>query len=335
MNMIQTPDGSDGWINEDPDEGYSMHFMDSGNGAISSPPWINVPFTYTLIDKNKFEVVRITGFDTMTIINLDNDNLILEVVSNAGTRREHYIRGEVPNPLSFVAKYNINTFGLGFVTDSIASNVSGYFTYEEIVPMQEFVFLFGGYFIPTVDEWRAIIPDNNHQIPFGNLSVMTDLRVTETVTVQNKSITMTSDYAHSPDSYPGCTSALRYVGTSMVSAWRYEYVKHEEGLYYLKVTSRSLFGKPDIDMTDIARRDEFWLQNTEEDIVRYFPASGYQNESGATQNQGTNGYYWSYTPHGNGLAVGMSFGPSTAYTNYVDKAIHKYSLRLFRSRVIE
>ena len=70
------------------------------------------------------------------------------------------------------------------------------------------------------------------------------------------------------------TYALRYKGTNLVSAWKYEYIGKNTDNCHLKITSRSVYGQT-VSITDI-ENDTFWSTNTENDVVRYFPASGWK-----------------------------------------------------------
>ena len=87
--------------------------------------------------------------------------------------------------------------------------------------------------------------------------------ITENVVVQGANITMTSDFL----SYSNLCYALRYQGTSMVSAWKYEYKNYNTNNCHMKITCRSVAASTSID--DIAN-EAFWSTGNGNDVVRYF-----------------------------------------------------------------
>ncbi len=339
MTKIQESDGSDGWIDKPSWQNYWMHFMDAANG--SCPGEMYEPFAYTLNGGNKLNVSEITwqegstlfNIDNFTIINLNENDLVLEFVHNDQKMRQHYTRGVPPNPLSFVAKYNLTpdvgfVSNSSFVTDSTACDVSGYFHYEGLSIFTDLLHVsFSSYFLPSAEEWRSVMPGNTDYVNFNTFFTTFASEVAETVMVQGKSITMKSDFIAFSAILGKVAYAIRYKGTSMVSAWKYEYIEDGNNTH-MKITSRNLYGQTLPHITDI-NESAFWNNNNANDVVRYFPASGYIDTDGVTQNRGTNGYFWSSTPIGNGLACGMSFDSDKAYSNFIDKSSHKYSVRLF------
>ena len=337
MTKIQESDGSDGWIDKSSWQNYWMHFMDAANG--SCPGEMYEPFVYTLNGGNKLNVSEITwqedstlfNIDNFTIINLNENDLVLEFVHDGQRMRQYYTRGVPPNPLKFVTKYNLNpdaglVSGTRFVTDSTACDVSGYFDHDGLSIFVDLLHVYTtSYYLPSAEEWRSIMPGNTDYVKFLTFFVTFSSEVAETVMVQGKSITMKSDFLAFSGILGREVYAIRYKGTSMVSAWKYEYIEDGNNTH-MKITSRSFYGKTLPNIWNI--RDEF-KKNDENEVIRYFPASGYIDTDGVTQNRGTNGYFWSSTPIGNNLACGMSFSSDKAYSNYIDKASHKYSIRLF------
>jgi len=156
------------------------------------------------------------------------------------------------NPLSYVAEYNINTAGDGFGNITIGGQ---------------------RYHLPSFEEWSSIAPSTAWVYYGVNNSY--DNR-SETVTVAGNIYTMTSDFRN--DSANKTTYALRYKGTHLISAWKYEYFGYGTNNCHLKITSRSVYGQT-ITVDQIADAS-FWNTNTENDIVRYFPASGNSDDPG-------------------------------------------------------
>jgi len=178
------------------------------------------------------------------------------------------------NPLSYVAEYNINTAGDGFVNDLTACNISGYFNYNNAVTQFGNITIGGQrYHLPSFEEWSSIAPSTAWVYYGVNNSY--DNR-SETVTVAGNIYTMTSDFRN--DSANKTTYALRYKGTHLISAWKYEYFGYGTNNCHLKITSRSVYGQT-ITVDQIADAS-FWNTNTENDIVRYFPASGNSDDPG-------------------------------------------------------
>jgi hypothetical protein len=220
------------------------------------------------------------------------------------------------NPLSYVAEYNVNTAGDGFVDDLTACNISGYFNYSDAVAQFGNITIGGQrYHLPSFEEWSSIAPStawvyygvNN---PYDNRS--------ETVTIAGNIYTMTSDFRN--NSADTTTYALRYKGTHLVSAWKYEYTGKTTNNCHLKITSRSVYGQT-ITVDQIADAS-FWSTNTENDIIRYFPASGNYQDPGDV---GIGGAFWSST---SGKIMGFRDTYATSRSGDNNKG---FSVRLFTS----
>ena len=344
MSKLQESNGTGGWTDLTIWKNYWMHFMDDSNG--SAPFEFYQPFSYTFVGPNQLKIKNQISWtdedwtmykiDNFTIANLDSTGLILEFVHEGKQMRQHYTRGTTPNPLSFVAKYNLlsaNYFlgfiftGYSFVTDLTACTGSPFFTYADAY---EFIntmnILISPYYLPKEEEWRSIVPDNNNHVNLKQF--MNSPGVSETVMIQGKTFTMISDFV----TYDaGASYAIRYKGTSMVSAWKYEYISDGNNTY-LKITSRNLYGQT-LPYIDDVSEATFWNNNNTNDVVRYFPASGYND--GEVKEVGTNGYFLSSTPSGKGLVSLMSFGEDSAYSNYVDKDTNQYTVRLFTIKPVQ
>jgi hypothetical protein len=114
------------------------------------------------------------------------------------------------------------------------------------------------------------------------------MNVYEYVRVKGQNYTIYCDYhSFTPDSY-----AIRYKNTDMVSAWRYHLVMDKTyKRYYMKVTSRSLYGTAGVTLDHITT-PEYWVHNNDNDVVRYFPLCGYYSGNKA-EDVGGIGFYWS------------------------------------------
>ncbi len=195
------------------------------------------------------------------------------------------------NPLSYVAGYNINPAGNGFVNNLTACNISGYFNYSDAVAQFSNITIGGQrYHLPSFDEWRSIVPYYNSEYWVNYGTNNTYNNKPEFVEVAGNFYSMISDFRN--DSANKTTYALRYKGTHLLSAWRYQYIGYGTNNCHLKITSRSVYGQT-INVDDITNAT-FWANNTENDVVRYFPASGNQDLSdrgiGGAFRSSTSGY---------------------------------------------
>ena len=228
-----------------------------------------------------------------------------------------------PTPLIYVAESNVNSAGTGFVTNLTACDLGNYINWNVAQTIN-----ISGYHLPSVDEWRGIIPQNSNYVYFtsnpsyGNIS--------ESVIVQGESINMTSDYKNTgSSSNPAPSYALRYKGTKWVSAWKYEFISDGNNSH-MKITSRRV--APSVTIGNISDNNgAFWNTGQENDVVRYFPASGYKSSTGKTYNVGTYGYYWSSTENNsdNTVAWNMQFYRIFANTNYTRSKSNGLMVRLF------
>ncbi len=190
------------------------------------------------------------------------------------------------NPLSYVAEYNVNPAGDGFVNDLTACNISGYFNYSNSVAQFGNITIDGQrYHLPSSEEWRSIAPSPGWVYYGSNNSYDNQ---SETVTVAGNIYNMTSDFRN--NSANKTTYALRYKGTHLISAWRYQYIGMNTNDCHLKITSRNVYGQT-ITVDQIADAS-FWSTNTENDVVRCFPASGNSKDPGDV---GKGGAFWSST----------------------------------------
>ena len=87
----------------------------------------------------------------------------------------------------------MNPAGDGFVTSLTDCTESGYFTFDDAVAQFTNITIGGKqYHLPSIEEWRSIVPQNMMHVHFTNTESHDD--ISETVTVQGTSITMTSDF---------------------------------------------------------------------------------------------------------------------------------------------
>jgi hypothetical protein len=227
---------------------------------------------------------------------------------------------ELINPLSFVAEYNVNPAGNGFVTDLTACDVSGYFTWDNTGTIN-----ISGYHLPSIEEWYGIVPKRGSNVTYVSFKAESShYGISENVIVQGESISMTSDFYNTGNDV---SYALRYKGTDMVSAWKYEYLSDGNNTH-MKITSRNVAPFIIIDSITV-NNGTFWNSGNENDVVRYFPASGYYEVS-SRKYLGTNGYFWSSTKKGTDFAFAMIFrsGDTSSSSGGYWKT-NRYTVRLF------
>ncbi|HPK29570.1 MAG TPA: hypothetical protein PK979_00830 [Bacteroidales bacterium] len=231
------------------------------------------------------------------------------------------------NPLSYVAEYNVNPAGDGFVTDLTACNVSGYFVWQDAVDRFHTRNDIAGYHLPSSEEWFSIVPKYVDPGYITFLDTISYNSITENVIVKNESITMFSDFRNTGS--PGNSSpsyALRYKGTDWVSAWKYEFVSDGNNSH-MKITSRAV--APSVTISQVAD-PTFWSSGQGNDVVRYFPASGYESSPGSASYVGSNGIFWASTEYNNDIAWNMGFGANKART-YTTLKSNGFSVRLFQN----
>ena len=228
---------------------------------------------------------------------------------------------EIINPLSYVAEYNVNPAGNGFVTDSVDCNVSGYFTWSNAVTSFNTNNGISGYHLPSREEWCSVVPQNSNLVHYVTNDSFDNQ--SETVIIAGNSYTMTSDYRN--QSASNTCYALRYKGTDMVSAWKYEHFSNGNNSH-MKVTSCSV--APSITINDISKAT-FWSSGTGNDVVRYFPYSGNIDPWGSSKEMGTQGYFWSSTAHDNYNACHMLCCNLFAYSGSSSFKTFKFTVRLF------
>jgi hypothetical protein len=223
---------------------------------------------------------------------------------------------EIINPLGYVARYNVNPAGTGFVGDLTSCEGSGYFNWSEAMAIS-----FANYHLPSRKEWRSIVPEAFGYVFFK--TTVDENNITEEVTVRNQDITMTCDYRSlGTASNPAPSYALRYKGTDMLSAWKYEYFNYNTNNCYLKVTCCNVV--PSVTIDDVANPNTWFVGNN---VIRYFPASG-RKTTYDYENLGKVGYFWSSTYDTNSKAYHMYF-TSSVVQMYNFSTSNKYSVRLF------
>ena len=230
-------------------------------------------------------------------------------------------------PLEYVAEYNVNSDGTDFATTH-ATDVSGYFTFKDAVSKFSDITIAGKkYHLPSKEEWMSIAPPSRSTpdyIDFGSSYTYTD--VTESVSVGGETITSKNDYYGAEEDV---VYALRFKGTDLCSAWKYEYT-YENSHRVLRVTARPVGNATTPITIDDVRTPEFWGSNTSEDIIRILPASGWFGTSNMLYAQNSLGCFWSATSYDQNRSWYMVFGKANSRVDY-HFGVYHYSVRLFET----
>ena len=234
------------------------------------------------------------------------------------------------NPLEYVAEYNINKTGDGFVTDKYATNVSGYYNFDTAIQRFGHISLYGkAYHLPSYDEWKSIVPSEIPaiRVKFDSPFAVSD--VSETVVIAGEKVNCVQDFSGSGNNV---CYALRFKGTGYQSAWKYEYVR-VNGYRVLRITARNV--EHAFNIGQIAD-EKFWQKDKDFDIVRIFPASGYLNDSGTHSQAGQSGAFQSCTTNApapyayNNILFFHNFGASTRSGNLKSSSC---TVRLFKDEL--
>ena len=233
------------------------------------------------------------------------------------------------NPLSYFAEHNManltGTFDTGHdATKDYLFDWNNAMTAYNTTPAT-----LGGkdYYLPTIQEWRAIIPESSTYINFNN-TWSTHTLSNAAVTVGGESYTMSGTFdnngnvgvvyatlTYTHQSYPALYAIARY---------------RTENLGAGNPNARMV-----IDMKKTATpytiqqaKDADW--NSVGVVSRVFPAAGCRNAIGTRMNQGTFGHYWSSTETqaGGTDAWLLYFTGNLAYSGHSAGKDLWYSLRL-------
>lgn len=192
-------------------------------------------------------------------------------------------------PLAYVAEYNVNQAGDAFVATHTNSGC-GYFKFDEAVEKFASITVDGvKYHLPSQAEWKAIVPTYKGVPTYVEFDHDCDFRdVEETVAICGTEVTSTNDYFSQSTGDIKATYAIRYKGTDLLSAWRYEFIDNPNGGKMMRITCRPI--SKGIAIEDVATTS-FWEQENPEDVIHIFPACGYRMGEDIRLLD-TSGYYW-------------------------------------------
>lgn len=247
--------------------------------------------------------------------------------------------GDDPSPkrptlaIEYVAEYNIAPDAKNFVTNH-ANDVSGYFTWKEATTHFTGIAIDGkNYHLPSVEEWRGII--NDSKISFSEDSEHKGVEEEIQIGKDGEKKIYLSDYKSTDRKV---SYGLRFLGKdgdkSMLSAWRYMCIDNPNSSdgKVVVITARLLGPEYSGTIDDIATPN-FWNNNNDKDIVRYFPMSGWTTEGNVIEGRGTSSRF--LTNSGSGLYCWYTFltvysvGIMNAYDDWYFLTSDGYSVRLF------
>lgn len=271
----------------------------------------------------------------------DEVDFILEAVVTAHPSPTQLITihresNQLQLPLAYVTEYNVNPAGDAFVTTH-ANNTSGYFTFPEAVEKFASITIAGKqYHLPTIAEWQAIVPRYRGMPNFVEFDHDCDFRdVEETVMVHGTEITSTNDYYSASTGKIKATYAIRFKGTDLLSAWRYEYIVNPDddspASMMMKITCRPVSRTASIEEVS---QPAFW-EPTAEDIVRIFPSCGWKRHDEKSGKDAirlikTSGYYWAVDQENNDRGWRMGYYSHCADSGNSNPKTCGFTIRLFK-----
>ncbi|MBP6947636.1 MAG: hypothetical protein KBB35_00910 [Bacteroidales bacterium] len=262
-------------------------------------------------------------------LSFQSDTVASEKNYAAGDRYKGAISNWSPaidliNPLSYFAEHNMadlaGTFEAGHdATGQYLFNWNNAMTAYNTTPAT-----LGGkdYYLPTILEWRAIIPESDTYVNFNGGVVARSLS-NAAVTVGGESYTMSGDFSN--------------IGIVVYATLTY--VHQSNTLYAIaRYRTENLGGgNPDarmvVDMKKTAisytigeAESADW--NSVGVVSRVFPAAGLRSLGGTLHYQGNFGEYWSSPEFSSSTAWNMHFWKGDAFSGDNSNKAHGFSVRL-------
>jgi hypothetical protein len=229
---------------------------------------------------------------------------------------------EIINPLSYFAEHNMADLSGTF---EAYHDTFGHFLFywNNAMTYNTTHATLGGksYYLPTIEEWGAIIPEEHIYVQF----VGTDTRTLSdaAVTVGGESYTMSGAFDNVGSVvYATLTYTHQYYPTLYaIARYRGENMRHNQPNARMVVDMQSTATPYTMDQAKNANWGAVGV------VSRVFPAAGYRFYD-QLFNQGTHGYYWSSTEYDSAHARLMYFSKGGAYSgSYSAKAL-RFSVRL-------
>lgn len=212
---------------------------------------------------------------------------------------------ELINPLQYVAEYNLNKTGDGFVSDLYdpSFNETGYFTHATVLQKYKNVVIDGkSYHTPSYEEAMMIVPSYS-SYPSVNYDdedqyVMRKF-IKDTVMVGGNRVVCNQFFQKNVVNGAVVDGkvcyAYRFMDTPYQSVWKYERLV-VNGHPVTRVTAQNVIEGFTFKSMDNYMKPEFWEKHAATSVVRIFPSTGHKYED--TVYGAEEGRYWTTTPKG-------------------------------------
>ena len=221
---------------------------------------------------------------------------------------------EIINPLSYFAEHNMADLNDTFEPGHNASGLY-LFNWNDAMTYNTTPATHNGksYYLPTIQEWRAIIPESNTYVNFTS----TDTRTLSNaaVTVGGKSYTMSGTFENIDNVVYATLTYTHQSDPTLYAIARYQLYN----MGYDNPYARMLIDMQSSDTPytiDEAKNADWYSVGV---ISRVFPAAGWRDNNGNLSFRGWGGSYWSSTGSGGTDAMYMNFynfGHAMANGNY-------------------
>jgi hypothetical protein len=216
---------------------------------------------------------------------------------NAGNRYKGTVTGvwtkkQIINPLSYFAEHNMANLTGTFEADHDATGEYLFDWNDAMTAYNTTPATLGGkdYYLPTIQEWRAIIPESNTYINFNN-TWSTRTLSNAAVTVGGESYTMNGTFENIGSVVYATLTYTHQSNPTLYAIVRYR----KENLVAGNPNARMVVDmkKTATQYTIQQAKDADW--NSVAVVSRVFPAAGYRTSTGTPIHQGEWSYYWSST----------------------------------------
>ena len=248
---------------------------------------------------------------------------------------------ELINPLQYVAEYNLNKTGDGFVSDLYdpSFNETGYFTHATVLQKYKNVVIDGkSYHTPSYEEAMMIVPSysNYPSVNYDDESIYVMRKfIKDTVMVGGNRVVCNQFFQKNVVNGAVADGkvcyAYRFMDTPYQSVWKYERLVIN-GHSVTRITAQNVIEGFTFESMDNYMKPEFWEKHAATSVVRIFPSTGHKNED--TVYGAEEGRYWTTTPMGD--ASGKLYNvyeftfdnTSASYAGYAN--VDNIPIRLFK-----
>jgi len=228
------------------------------------------------------------------------------------------------NPLSYFAEHNMANLTGTFEADHDATGEYLFDWNDAMTAYNTTPATLGGkdYYLPTIQEWRAIIPESSTYINFNN-TWSTRTLSNAAVTVGGESYTMNGTFENIGSVVYATLTYTHQSNPTLYAIVRYR----KENLVAGNPNARMVVDmkKTATQYTIQQAKDADW--NSVAVVSRVFPAAGYRTSTGTPIHQGEWSYYWSSTVDSGSNVWNMFFNGNYAYSVSYNST-RRHSVRL-------